>query len=229
MKGVMSGLDLRAITSELTSLVGSHCKKCYQPHYEQVVVRLRAKKGGNHDVVLVRGKRIYTSVRDRPMPQNPAPFAMVLRKSLTNARLIAVEQLGYDRVLKFTFEAGHGIYHLYVEVFREGNIILTDNNDIIIQPLTHATYADRTLKKGIQYIPPPAAVNPILLSKEEFIEILANSDRSLGRTLGGLVNLGGDVANAVCSKAGLEPDCKPQDVNPDIVYDALQEMLHAEW
>ena len=229
MKDVMSGLDLRAITSELTSLVGSHCKNCYQPHYEQVVLRLRAKKGGNHDVVLVRGKRIYTSVRDRPMPQNPAPFAMVLRKSLTNSRLIAVEQLGFDRVLKFTFETGHGIYHLYVEVFRDGNIILTDSNDLIIQPLTHATYADRTLKKGVKYLPPPAAVNPILLSKEELTNILVNSDRNLGRTLGGLVNLGGAVADAVCSKAGIKPDCEPQDVDADIVYDALQEMLHAEW
>ena len=80
MKSVMSGLDLRAIASELSYMVDSHCKKCYQPHYEQVVLRLRAKDGGNTDLVLVRGKRVYTSKRDRPMPQYPAPFAMVLRK-----------------------------------------------------------------------------------------------------------------------------------------------------
>ena len=104
MKTVMSGLDLRAIASELSQMVGSHCKKCYQPHYEQVVLRLRAKSGGNTDVVLVRGKRIYTSQRDRPMPLYPPPFAMVLRKSLTNARLKAVEQIGFDRVLRFVFE-----------------------------------------------------------------------------------------------------------------------------
>ena len=96
MKTVMSGLDLRAIASELSQVVGSHCKKCYQPHYEQVVLRLRAKSGGNTDLVLVRGKRIYTSKRDRPMPQYPAPFAMVLRKVLTNARLKGVEQIGFD-------------------------------------------------------------------------------------------------------------------------------------
>ena len=97
MKTVMSGLDLRAIANELSQMAGSHCKKCYQPHYEQVVLRLRAKSGGNTDLVLVRGKRIYTSQRDRPMPQYPAPFAMVLRKVLTNARLKAVEQVGFDK------------------------------------------------------------------------------------------------------------------------------------
>ena len=55
MKEAMSGIDLRAIASELQSLVGSHCKKSYQPHYEQIVLRLRAKGGGNTDLVLVRG------------------------------------------------------------------------------------------------------------------------------------------------------------------------------
>ena len=87
MKTVMSGLDLRAIARELSKMVDSHCKKCYQPHYEQVVLRLRAKSGGNTDLVLVRGKRIYTSQRDRPMPQYPAPFAMVLRKAVSYTHL----------------------------------------------------------------------------------------------------------------------------------------------
>ena len=150
MKDAMSGLDLRVIAGELSSLLGSHCKKCYQPHYEQVVLRMRKKGGGNTDLVLVRGKRVYTSVRDRPMPQYPAPFAMVLRKVLTNSRLEKIEQIGFDRVLKLTFESSHGNYHLYIEVFRDGNIILTDQDDIIVQPLTHASYADRTLKKGVQ-------------------------------------------------------------------------------
>lgn len=58
MKTVMSGLDLRAIPRELSQMVGSHCKKCYQPHYEQVVLRLRAKSGGNTDLVMVRGKHV---------------------------------------------------------------------------------------------------------------------------------------------------------------------------
>ena len=124
------------------------------------------------------------------MPQYPAPFAMVLRKVLTNARLEKVDQIGFDRVLKLTFEASHGNYHLYIEVFRDGNIILTDENDTIIQPLTHASYADRTLKKGVQYLPPPAALNPYELDFDQFSKFMSESDKTLGRTLGGVLNLG---------------------------------------
>ena len=229
MKSVMSGLDLRAIASELSYMVDSHCKKCYQPHYEQVVLRLRAKDGGNTDLVLVRGKRVYTSKRDRPMPQYPAPFAMVLRKVLTNARLKAIEQIGFDRVLRFVFENSHGKFHLYVEVFRDGNIILADGNDIIIQPLTHATYADRTLKKGIEYTPPPAARDPYQLEFNEFKELMLSSDRNLGRTLGGVLNLGAGISAAVCKDSGHKSEDEIEHVDLDKVWTALNELLHGEW
>ena len=229
MKSVMSGLDLRAIASELSYMVDSHCKKCYQPHYEQVVLRLRAKDGGNTDLVLVRGKRVYTSKRDRPMPQYPAPFAMVLRKVLTNARLKAIEQIGFDRVLRFVFENSHGKFHLYVEVFRDGNIILADGDDIIIQPLTHATYADRTLKKGIEYTPPPAARDPYQLEFDEFKELMLSSDRNLGRTLGGVLNLGAGISAAVCKDSGHKSEDEIEHVDLDKVWKALNELLHGEW
>ena len=81
------------------------------------------------------------------MPQTPPPFAMVLRKYLKNARMTAVRQLGFDRVWLFDFDTKFGVMHLYVEVFREGNVILVDSEGIIIQPLTHAKYSGRVLKK----------------------------------------------------------------------------------
>ena len=229
MKTVMSGLDLRAIAKELSQIVGSHCKKCCQPHYEQVVLRLRAKAGGNTDLVLVRGKRIYTSQRDRPMPQYPAPFAMVLRKVLTNARLKAVEQIGFDRVLRFIFENSHGVFHLYVEVFRDGNIILTDGDDMIIQPLTHATYADRILKKGVKYSPPPAAQDPYKLDFDSFSELMKSSDKSLGRTLGGVLNLGGGISGAICAETGNDADAEISSVDLSKIWESLQSMLHGNW
>jgi predicted ribosome quality control (RQC) complex YloA/Tae2 family protein len=229
VKDAMSALDLRAMVAELSSLVGSHCKKCYMPHYEQIVLRLRVKEGGNHDLVIVRGKRLYTSVRDRPMPQNPVQFAMILRKYLSNSRFIAIEQLGFDRVLKLTFETSHGKYHLYVEVFRDGNIILTNGDDIIIQPLTHATYAERTLKKGIEYVPPPAALDPYSLDFEQFSQLMLDSDRNLGRTLGGVVNLGGALATAVCVDAEIDATTEMADVDLQKIWDALNSLLHGDW
>ena len=97
----MSGFDLRAIVGELSQYVGAYVKKSYMPHYEQIVLRINPKESNQFDLVVVRGSRVYTSNRDRPMPQTPPPFAMVLRKYLKNARMTAVRQLGFDRVLAF--------------------------------------------------------------------------------------------------------------------------------
>ena len=160
MKASMTGFDVRAVSQELDSWAGAYVKKAYMPHYEQIVLRINPKESEQFDLVIVRGQRVYTSQRDRPMPMTPPPFAMVLRKHLKNARLTGVEQLGFDRVLLFRFDTKHGKRSLSVELFRDGNVILMDEDNVIIQPLTHASYAGRTIKKGEVYIPPPAAVDP---------------------------------------------------------------------
>ena len=152
MKQAMSAFDLRAIAHELQAHLGAWVKKSYMPHYEQVVLRFNPKDADAFDLVIVRGRRISTSSRDRPMPMSPPPFAMLLRKQLGNARLIAVEQLAFDRLLRMSFTTKGGDRHLIIECFGEGNVILLDENDTIIQPLTHATYRDRTLKLSLIHI-----------------------------------------------------------------------------
>ena len=225
MKTAMSGFDLRAIAGELDVFSGAYVKKAYMPHYEQIVLRINPKDRDQFDLVLVRGSRIYTSMRDRPMPMTPPPFAMVLRKHLKNARMTGVKQLGFDRVLVFDFDTKYGKRHLYVEVFRDGNIILTDEEGVIIQPLTHASYAGRTLKKGVIYQPPPKALDPHELDIETLEEMFEKSDRDLVSTLGGKANLGGTHANAVCELAGLKPNIDTQEVSADKVLKALQTLL----
>ena len=225
MKANMSGFDLRAIVGELSQYVGAYVKKSYMPHYEQIVLRINPKEASQFDLVIVRGSRVYTSNRDRPMPQTPPPFAMVLRKYLKNARMTAVRQLGFDRVLALDFDTKFGAMHLYVEVFREGNIILVDDEGIIIQPLTHAKYSGRILKKGVQYAPPPPANDPHDLDEAALSEIFANSERDLVATLGGKANLGGTHANAVCDLAKIAPNSAPGDVEVKLVHEALSSLL----
>lgn len=226
MKKAMSGFDLRAMARELDALKGAYVKKAYMPHYEQIVLRVNPKEMDQRDIVFVRGERIYTSQRDRPMPMTPPPFAMVLRKHLRNARLTGVEQVGFDRVLAFRFDTKNGERTLYVEVFRDGNIILVDHEGIIVQPLTHASYAGRTLKKGVAYTPPPAATDPYALNQKTLSEVLLASDRDLVSTLGGKVNLGATHANAVCALAGHGPNSPTKEADATAVFDALQVLLN---
>ena len=139
MREQSSSFEVARVVRELSKMVGARVRKAYQPHYEQVVLRLNRKGDSNKDLVIVRGKRVYTSTRDRPMPPNPSQFAMVLRKHLGNSRLIGVEQHGFDRVMILDFEHGGGKVRLVIDLFRDGIYVVIDDEGVIKRAITHAT------------------------------------------------------------------------------------------
>ena len=57
------------------------------------------------------------------------------RKHLRNKRLLGVHQLGIDRVVDLEFGSGEACYHLIVEVYDRGNVILTDYQYTILHLL----------------------------------------------------------------------------------------------
>ena len=69
----------------------------------------------------------------------PSPFAMKLRKHLRNLRLENVTQLGnLDRVVDFRFGSGSYTHHLILELYSQGNLVLTDGEYRILALLrTH--------------------------------------------------------------------------------------------
>ena len=192
------------------------------------MIRLNSKKEGASDLVIVRGRRLYLSDRDRPMPMSPSPFAMVLRKHLGNGRLVDVTQHGFDRIITLHIDTATGIHRLVIEMFRDGNVILLDPDGIIIQPLTSTEYASRTLKRGVVYEWPPAQVDPRELSSENLVKILNSSDSDLVRTLAAKVNLGRGYANAICSSTGIEPSLPAKELNQsqcNLILNELSNLL----
>lgn len=204
MRDKLSSFDVSCIVNELSEMVGSRMRKAYQPHYEQVVLKLNRKGLPSTDLVIVRGKRLYTSQRDRPMPSKPSQFAMVIRKHLNNARLVDVNQYGFDRIVELVFEKTREKIKIIIELFRDGNILLIDNEGIIIQPLTHAKYSTRSLKKGFEYRPPPESFNPRSMKREELESLLENSEHDLIRTLAVRANFGSLYGTIACSKSKID-------------------------
>jgi len=230
MREAMSSFDLARLARDLDALAGAHAKKMYQPHYEQVVIRLNVKGAPNEDIVMVRGQRAYLSRRDRPMPVQPPPFAMLLRKHLSNARFLGARQHGFDRILILEFEGRFGRLDLVLEMFRNGNVILLDENGTIIQPLTHVKYETRTIKRGEPYEFPPEPMDPRTFSRDDFAGILADSNRSLVRTLAGRINLGSVYAGALCAAAEAEPEMETEDLSDsqiDTLFSTLNDMFAA--
>lgn len=58
-----------------------------------------------------------------------------MRKHLKNKRLESLKQLGMDRIIDLQFGSGEAAYHVILELYDRGNIILTDYQMTILNIL----------------------------------------------------------------------------------------------
>ncbi len=158
----------------------------------------------------------------------PGPFAMLLRKHLRNAKITKIYQHEFDRII--IIEAGKlEPYQLVIEMFGDGNVILVKDNRII-QPLFPHTWRARALRAGEEYKPPPARINPLMVEKEKFVEILSSSTKDLVRTLIMDIDIPGKFAEEVCMKADLDKNIKPSQRSYDElvkVFEHTQSLFRA--
>ncbi|NWI08929.1 NEMF factor, partial [Crypturellus soui] len=90
-------------------------------------------------LLLESGIRIHTTEFEWPKNMMPSGFAMKCRKHLKTRRLVSVNQLGIDRIVDFQFGSDEAAYHLIIELYDRGNIVLTDHEYIILNILRFRT------------------------------------------------------------------------------------------
>lgn len=86
-------------------------------------------------LLLESGNRIHTTAFEWPKNVSPSGFTMKLRKHLKNKRLEAIAQLGIDRVIDLQFGTGEACYHVILELYDRGNILLCDYEYTILNVL----------------------------------------------------------------------------------------------
>ena len=69
-----------------------------------------------------------------------------MRKHLRGRRLENVSQLGADRIVDLQFGSAEASYHLIIELYDRGNILLTDHEHTIISVLRPRTDEDADVK-----------------------------------------------------------------------------------
>ncbi|OJK03547.1 hypothetical protein ASPACDRAFT_1894395 [Aspergillus aculeatus ATCC 16872] len=130
MKQRFSSLDVKVITQELASeLVNLRVSNIYDLSSRIFLFKL-AKPDHRKQLVVDSGFRCHVTQYSRATASAPSPFVTRLRKFLKSRRVTAVQQLGTDRVIDFAFSDGQ--YHLFLEFFAGGNIILTDREYTIL-------------------------------------------------------------------------------------------------
>lgn len=66
-----------------------------------------------------------------------------MRKHLRNKRLEVLKQIGLDRIVDLQFGSGEAAYHVILELYDRGNIVLTDYQLTILNVLRPHTEGDK--------------------------------------------------------------------------------------
>ena len=105
----LDALCLSGLVHELDQVVtGGKLDKIYQPGRDEVLFAVRTPGHGNVRLLLSANPnhpRPQLTQLSRENPDKPPMFCMLLRKHLSGARLLAVEQPGLERVVIFTLES----------------------------------------------------------------------------------------------------------------------------
>ena len=97
---------------------------------------LKMSRGGRKEHLLIEsGIRLHTTQYIKNQKDLPSGFSMKLRKHLRTKKVENIAQLGIDRVVDLTFGRGEACYHILVELYASGNVILTDHSYTILSLL----------------------------------------------------------------------------------------------
>ena len=220
MKEEMSSVDIRYVVRELQWLVGSRVDKVYHDK-DEIRIKLRTKEG-RADLILQAGKRFHFTSYVKEAPKQPSSFTMLLRKHLSGGFIDAIEQHGFDRIVKVRI----GDYTLIGELFRRGNIILVDFENKIVAALRYEEYKDRRIMPKADYRYPPARENPLEVSKERFLELMREDESlELVRALARKLNMGGMYAEEISIRAGFNKTTPVKELSDEDLMKVYEAML----
>ncbi len=176
----LDAICLTAVLEELRGVLeGGRIDKVYQPSRDEIVLAVR---GAGENVKLLlsaspNGPRLHLTREVRENPAQPPMFCMLLRKHLTGARFLRLEQPELERIvllrLESTDELGDKVGRTLVleAMGRRANLILLDGEDRIIDCVRRVegdvATGQRAVMPGLFYrLPEPRPGLPPLLERE---------------------------------------------------------------
>lgn len=167
----LDSICINALAEELQFVVGSKIDKVQQPERDLLILSLR--DAGKNDRLLISAgvgtARVHICTESYENPQQPPMFCMLLRKHIVGARISALYQPEFERMLVFELKAYDEMgvevkKKLVVEMMgRNSNIILVGPEEHIIECMRRVDSdmsSFRQMQPGLFYRMPPKQGRP---------------------------------------------------------------------
>jgi predicted ribosome quality control (RQC) complex YloA/Tae2 family protein len=230
-KKEFSSFDIAAAIKELQpQIADTRVNNIYQFGEKTVVFKFHKTDAPPIRLVIEAGRRLHSTAYAEESPSEPPPFCMTLRKLVRDSWLRNIEQYEFERIVIITFETKTGLLKMVVELFGEGNIIVTNEQNIIIHALEYKKMRDRDILRNLTLVfPPPSGKNPFKVTQPELEDLLRTAgDAEVVRTLARSLGIGGTYAEETLQRADIDKRKSCRDLTENeiaVVFGALQTLL----
>lgn len=173
---------LSCIAKEINAIgAGGRIEKIYQPERDEIILQMRTRDGGKRLLINAgsNNPRICFTNTTKENPMQAPMFCMLLRKHLSGATLVLVEQMEFDRVVKLTFntrdEMGFECQRFIIAELmgKYSNLIFLDGDMRITAALKTVDFTTSSLRQvipGMRYELPPIQdkIDPRNATEETF-------------------------------------------------------------
>ena len=177
----MDSVAVCALIKELSECaVGGRIEKIHQPEKDELTLSIRTFTDSFKITVSASpsNARVHIGSIPKENPKTAPMFCMLLRKHLQSGKILGFSQPDFERIIKMTVQTRNELGDLVERYLiceltgRNSNIILTDENDRIIDSARHVDFTQssvRNIMPGLTYKPlPPQEKAPILDPDADF-------------------------------------------------------------
>lgn len=194
-------IAVRCLVNELSAkLLSGRIDKIHQPERDELTVHVRTFTE-NYKLILSAGSanpRVHITKFSKKNPLSAPMFCMLLRKHLSGGKIINIEQVEFERIIRFSIEKYNELgdlttKYLIIEIMgRHSNIILTDSDMKILDSIKHVDFTVSSVRQilpGLIYENPPSQNKLDLIDFELDSPIKFNQPLRLDKVL--LSEIGG--------------------------------------
>ncbi len=242
----LDGFCVHALTDEMMCILeGSRINKIQQPEKDELLITFATLKNGSVKLLISANPSLpfaYMTDQKKTAPDIAPPFCMLLRKHVGAARVISVENPGFERIIKFSLshldEMGDpAVKHLYIELMgKHSNIIFTDENDVIIDAIKRVNSAMSSIRQvlpGKQYFIPTqeGKITPEAIDLEAMSGFVLKKPMSIEKALlSSIIGISPVLSNEIVFSAGFDSDiacASLNDENKKRIFDSFEKIIKA--
>ena len=227
----ISSLELNFLMTELSILENSKVENIYNYGNEQFILQFYKSNFGKLILKIILGKVVYISAK-KENDETPSNFCNALRKNIGGKFLTSVRQIKPERIIRLVFKSTEEIKTLCLEFFGEGNLIITDSEDTILQALSYHKFKDRNVVPKVKYVYPKMRHNIFDINEKGLGEIFFNSNKDkIVTSLAIELGAGGVYSEEVCTLSKVDKTINPKQISEEdlsSIFKSIRKILNKE-